>query len=271
MHVIYPPVLFGLFAVLIPPLVYGYARRRPAVVGWGAMRFLRVPADTRRRLRLESGVLIGLRMAVIALTVFFLARPYLRGVWITRAEGRPPRDAVILIDNSEVMASRSDSTKARVDEVISRMWPGDRVAVFAVGGRVTPVLGRLTTDRELARGALELLPRPGGTADWPSAFNATPAAEVVAITAGTNPALAEFTMDHGSSQVWVLDVTDRHPTADELDERRGRGPATRELRWAALAAAMALLIAERRLARRSYCPTPGYRPAPRPIGSGRSA
>src|SRR6478609_4594630 len=98
MHVLHPLVLLGLIAVLVPPLAYWLARRRPPVVGWGAMRFLRLPPARRRRLRYEIGLLIGLRMAVIGLLVLFLARPVLRGTWLARAEGRPPRDVALLID-----------------------------------------------------------------------------------------------------------------------------------------------------------------------------
>src|SRR5947209_3512387 len=108
MHVLYPPVLFGLFAALLPLLVYWYARGRPPLVGWGALQFLRLPTTARHRLRFEAGLLLGLRTAVIALSVLFLARPAVRGTWVTRAEGRPPRDVVLLIDDSAGMAARHD-------------------------------------------------------------------------------------------------------------------------------------------------------------------
>src|SRR5438270_7588203 len=93
-----PQLLVGLVAVLVPPLAYRLARRRPTEVGWGAMQFLRLTPPACRRLRAEVGLLLGLRMAVVGLVVVSFARPAVRGTRLTRAEGRPPLNSVVLID-----------------------------------------------------------------------------------------------------------------------------------------------------------------------------
>src|SRR4051812_8514993 len=129
MLLLHPPALLGLVAVFVPPLAYFVARRQPAEVAWGAMQFLRLTPDDRRRLRVEVGLALALRMGVIGLLVLFVARPAVRGTWLTRAEGRPPRTVVVLIDASASMAARYDRTtaaefaKTRAGQVIEWMWP----------------------------------------------------------------------------------------------------------------------------------------------------
>jgi hypothetical protein len=170
-----PHLLFGLFAVAIPPAVHLLARRRYDEVDWGAMQFLRLGPKSRRKLLLEQWLLLAARMAVLGLLVVALAAPVVRTSLL--AGDRRPRTTVILIDNSASMAARhdgqtgGDAARAWVSRFVSEVRRGDRVAVFAVAGEVVPLIAA-TQEPAQARSALELLPSPRGTADWPAAVEA---------------------------------------------------------------------------------------------------
>ncbi len=160
-------LLFGLTAVVIPPIIHFFNRRK---VDRAAMQFL--GPKTERKLFFEQFLLVLLRVALIATVVLAFASPQL-------STSRPPAGPlhlVILIDGSGSMAftrdgqSDSDRAKAWAGRAIDRLDAGDRVAVFQVNRRVIPVVGAFTSDRALAKGALELLAAPSGAADWPQAI-----------------------------------------------------------------------------------------------------
>lgn len=71
-------MLLGLAALALPILIHLLNRRKPVVVDWGAMRFLEVSHQSRRRrLLLEDVLLLCLRSLAIALIVLAMARPFI--------------------------------------------------------------------------------------------------------------------------------------------------------------------------------------------------
>jgi hypothetical protein len=173
-----PLLLFGLAAVAIPPVVNFFSRRRSVEVHWGAMQFLKLSPRSRRKVLFEQWMLMGLRMAALGLLAIALAGPAVRGSFLTRFEGRPPRSTVVLIDSSASMTvqydgrAAADAARDWAARFFARARPGDRVAVFAVKGDAAPVVGAFTAAPDQATTALELLPRPRGSADWPAATEA---------------------------------------------------------------------------------------------------
>src|SRR5262249_54196385 len=171
-----PLLLYGLVAVAIPPAVHFLTRRRYDEVDWGAMQFLQLSPKSRRKILLEQWLLITIRMAVLGLLAVALAGPVVRSTVFARPEDRRPRTTVILIDASASMGLRhegrtgSDAAKAWAAGFLSELRRGDRVAVFAVKGDVVPLIGTPTGEAAQARSALELMPQPRGTADWPAAI-----------------------------------------------------------------------------------------------------
>src|SRR5262245_35849212 len=93
-------MLFGLVALLIPPLIHLLNRRRYDVVDWGAMQFLQVSETTRRRLLIEEILLMLLRMGLIAVLVLALAAPHATSSFFEQVGGRPNRDVVLVVDGS---------------------------------------------------------------------------------------------------------------------------------------------------------------------------
>ena len=69
-YFINPWMLLGLFGLSLPVIAHLLSKRRYDVVHWGAMQFLELNPNTKRKLRLEQLLLLLLRMGLIALVVF---------------------------------------------------------------------------------------------------------------------------------------------------------------------------------------------------------
>ncbi len=167
-------LLFGLGAVLIPPLLHLLRRRRDEVVDWGAMQFLPSSQAQRRRRLLDELLLLLLRMGVVALLVLALASPYAVSPWLAGLGDGPSRDVVLVIDGSYSMARRGAPTPGEA----ARHWAEDFVASLGRGDRAAVVLTRqppvlwqelLTADRRLLAARLAELPAPCGNPDLPRA------------------------------------------------------------------------------------------------------
>jgi hypothetical protein len=170
-------LLFGLIAVLIPPIIHLLTRKRFDIVDWAAMQFLQISEKTRRKIFLEELLLMLLRMGLIALFVFALAAPFLRSTLLARWGGRGNRDIVIIFDGSYSMdfkqgePSANEKAKEWALHFVDDLAPGDSVAILQAKQQVIPVLG-LTTDPNQVRTSIQNLPPPRGGVDWPSAVQA---------------------------------------------------------------------------------------------------
>src|SRR5438132_8380398 len=171
-------LLFGLAAASIPLIIHLLTRKRYDVVDWAAMQFLKVSDRTRRKIFLEELILMLLRMGLIALFVLALAAPYITSKYFARVGGRGNRDIVIVFDGSYSMGfvgngpSAHEQAKEWAEQFLGDIAPGDNVAILQAKQQVVPVLGRLTTDPDQVRSALQNLPPPRGGADWPAAVQA---------------------------------------------------------------------------------------------------
>src|SRR5436189_5539109 len=113
-------MLFGLAALVIPPLIHLLNRRRFQVVDWGAMQFLQISETTRRRLLIEELLLMALRMGLIALFVLALAAPFVVSPLVAKVGGRPNRDVVLVIDGSFSMGFNDG--KHRTPHAAAKEW-----------------------------------------------------------------------------------------------------------------------------------------------------
>src|SRR3712207_5274388 len=102
-YFINPVMLAGLLGLGLPILAHLLSRRRYEVLHWGAMQFLELGRNTRRRLRLEQLLLMLLRMGLVALVVLALARPWASGSLFSGLSSGQPRDVVLVIDGSYSM------------------------------------------------------------------------------------------------------------------------------------------------------------------------
>jgi hypothetical protein len=171
-------MLIGLVAVSIPPIIHLLTRKRYDIVDWAAMQFLKISEKTRRKIFLEELLLMLLRMLLIGIFVLALAAPFLSSQRIARWGGRGNRDIVVIIDGSYSMGYRKDGDSAHdrardwTLNLLDQMAPGDSVAILQAKQQVVPVLANLSTDPDQIRAALQNLPPPRGSVDWPAAVHA---------------------------------------------------------------------------------------------------
>lgn len=258
-------LLFGLAAVVVPPVVHLFSRRKFDVVDWAAMRFLQLSQKTKRKLFFEQFWLMLLRMILVGLVVAAIAAPQVTSSLLGTVDGGGPGSVVLLLDGSASMAYRqdggtaADAAKRWADDFLSRLRPGDSAAVFQVKHQPFPLQGTLTADREQARNALELLSAPKGSPDWPAAVQSavgllTPATGgklVIVLTDGQRFGWADentlarwelvakgLSADPASRpRIWVVNVAPDRPadppnwSLDPIVTTRAVAPAGRELQF----------------------------------------
>jgi hypothetical protein len=69
-------MLAGLAGVAIPVVIHMLNRRRVTVIDWGAMQFLELGKRARLKFQLSELLLLAARMALLAIVVLALARPF---------------------------------------------------------------------------------------------------------------------------------------------------------------------------------------------------
>lgn len=166
-----PWLLTGLAGIALPVVVHLLVRRRYRVVDWGAMQFLNPGMRTRRRLQLQDVFLLLLRILLVALLVFALARPWIRGGLLTGYQSVGSRDVVIIIDSSSSMArpdgisTLHQSAMRRATEFLATLSPQDTVMLIEARDEPTALLPSPLTDRSLIAERLNQLDPPAGFAD----------------------------------------------------------------------------------------------------------
>ncbi len=153
-------MLLGLSGAALPVIIHLLNRRRDTVIDWGAMQFLDLGRQSRRRLRVTELLLMLARMGLLALVALALARPFwapgasaASGEESTTGPGSglgrdaPPRDVVLVIDGSASMDRRlqsGTSPRARVvawaRRFVRQSRPGDTMAILVAGERVHPLV-----------------------------------------------------------------------------------------------------------------------------------
>lgn len=255
-------LLAGLAAIVIPPIIHLFHRRRIDEHDWAAMQFLTVSQRTRRKISIEQFLLMLLRMLAIAMLALALAAPVMTSTWFNRL-GLPggSRDVVLLIDGSASMAckvgtdSAHEAAKAWAARFLETLRPGDRVAIYEARQQTTPLLPQFTTDLTQPRNALELLPPPRGSVDWPACVAAASKLlesgrqerDIVIITDGQRSGWADDATlprwglgGHGGAmgrpRIWVATVGDHRAepfnlALEPIIAARGVAAADREIRF----------------------------------------
>ncbi|HVS18309.1 MAG TPA: BatA domain-containing protein [Planctomycetota bacterium] len=138
----HPALAFGALLAAVPLVIHLLNRQRHRPLAWAAMRFVAAAyRRTRRRARLESLILLLLRMAGVALLAFAVARPFTGGASPLAALAESRRDLVVVLDGSASMGWRGatqsvferavDRARALVGELEGGR--GDRVRLVLAG------------------------------------------------------------------------------------------------------------------------------------------
>src|SRR5690349_9205737 len=98
-------ILYGSLGALIPIIVHLLHRQKTTPIAWGAMQFLlETPLKMRRRQRIDHWLLMLLRMAILLVLTFVLARPIVQGMSFA---SETPMDVIFVIDHSLSMSRRT--------------------------------------------------------------------------------------------------------------------------------------------------------------------
>lgn len=129
-----PLFLLGVAAVAWPILFHLIRRTSRERVTFSSLMFLSpTPPRVTRRSRLENIFLLILRCLVLGLLAFGFARPFLRKPIVASPDAKTVRQLILLLDTSASMRRQNlwAAARAKAEEVLNKVSPADRVAVFA--------------------------------------------------------------------------------------------------------------------------------------------
>ncbi|WP_166826061.1 BatA domain-containing protein [Thalassoroseus pseudoceratinae] len=199
-----PAMLLGLLGLSLPILVHLISKRRYDVVQWGAMQFLELGRNQRRKLRLEQLLLMLLRMALIALIVFALARPWVSSRWFSSIAERKTRDVVLVIDGSYSMGFEGGGLTPHqaavrwAHRLIDELNSSDTVMLIDSRDQVRTIIPSPSHDLEMIRKELDEIPSPSGTSDLSAAVGKA----VNLLSQGTNTAREIVVLTDGQALGW---------------------------------------------------------------------
>ena len=219
-------MLLGLAGLGLPVLAHLLSKKKYDVVPWGAMQFLELGRNTRRRIRLEEILLMLLRMGVVAALVLGMARPWIAGGFLSRLVSTESRDVVLLIDGSASMGWEGKSVTPHAAAVqwvhgfLEDLRAGDSVAVFDCRDVLRPVIDPPTHDFALVRQKLNDLPPPAGSCNL---VEAAAAALRLLNTTGNVSREIIFLTD-GQARAWHPDEPERWQLLDDLRQQAAVPP-----------------------------------------------
>jgi hypothetical protein len=176
-----PLLLWGTLLGAIPIIIHLLNRRRFRRVEWAPMRYLKLTIQrNRRRIQLEQLLLLLLRIALLALLFFYLARPVLNPTGLEEWLGTGGRSShVVLLDDSLSMGYAAGGTPAwnRAREAAAALLaaarPQDRCTLVTTSTPRAPVLQEVEGARRGDFSATALaLPLTATHAAWPSVLEA---------------------------------------------------------------------------------------------------
>ena len=199
-----PWMLAGLAGVSLPVLAHLLSRRKYDTVDWGAMQFLEIGRNARRRIRLEELLLLALRMGMIALIAIALSRPWMSGGLAGTFASKPACDIAIVIDSSYSTDWNAKAQTPREQAVswaktlVDQLGPGETVGLIDAREMVDARVPSLTRDRNLIREALDDLSKPSGS----SRLNDGILRGLQMVNAGTNVSRHVVVVTDGQSHPW---------------------------------------------------------------------
>jgi len=164
------------FAAAIPLIIHLLNRRRYQQVRWAAMDFLlKALHKNRRRLQMESLILLLLRMLIVTILAFVLAKPYLKDSVLFK---EPDIHLVIAIDNSYSMGYRPgmsiifEEAKKAAAGLMGQLKPekGDKLSLITISGRPEILISESSYQMEQAKSKLANLALSDSATDISKTF-----------------------------------------------------------------------------------------------------
>ncbi len=213
-----PWMLAGLLGLSLPILAHLLSKKRYDVVHWGAMQFLELNPNAKRKLRLEQLLLLLLRMALIALIVFALARPWATGGVFSHLAPANNRDVVLIVDGSYSMGWEGGAVTPhqealrKASQILDDLSSGDTVGLIDARDQARPVIETPSRDFTFVREQLDKLPPPSGSVNLPAAIHRA----ITMLSAATNPAREIIVLTDGQSLGWKADDENLWARVDDL-------------------------------------------------------
>ena len=221
-----PWMLAGLAGVALPVIAHLLSQKKYDIVSWGAMQFLKLGQETRRRVWLEDLWLLLLRMALIVWLAIAMARPWISAKWLGDIGPQPNRDVVIILDGSYSTAWEATSVTPQelsvrwIDKFLSQLRPGDTVTLLEAREQVRTLIDPPTRDMNRVRDVLKQLPPPTGTANFPEAM-----AHAVKLLSRTNHLRREvILLTDGQAQGWFAEDSNLWLRLDDLRKQSSVTP-----------------------------------------------
>lgn len=217
-YFINPWMLAGLAGVSLPIIAHLLSKKKYDIVQWGAMQFLELGRNAKRRLRLEQLLLMLLRMGLIALIVFAVARPWARGGIFNQLATQNNRDVAIIIDGSYSMGWEGRSVTPHqaavrwAHDFLEDLQSGDTVGLIDARDRVRPVIETPTRDLGFVREQLDQLPAPSGSTNLSAAVSKA----LSMLNAGSNSARDIVVLTDGQALGWHAEDKTLWSRVDEL-------------------------------------------------------
>jgi len=172
MSFLFPIFLVGALTAFIPVIIHLIHRKRAPEILFSTLRFLKIcTLKTARRKRIEDLLLLLLRILILTLLAFALARPIIK----SSVFGSTRRNSVIIVDNSMSMACRHQG-RQRFDEAkevalsIIKEAEGDMVALLFTNGAQSRVKRGLTSKLDTWAVLLAESTASGGQSSIPRAI-----------------------------------------------------------------------------------------------------
>ena len=151
----------GALGASVPIIIHFLFRRRFKIVRWAAMEFLLASLRKNfRRLRMQNLLLLLLRVLMMLLIAFALARPRLAESGLLNMIGAESRQVILVLDDSMSMSCRdgSDTAFARAQKMAldilspaGGLRAGDSVSLIMMSDVARAVIKEPTTDISIVR------------------------------------------------------------------------------------------------------------------------
>jgi hypothetical protein len=231
-----PLFLIASLAGIVPVILHMIHRQKVRDLPFSTLRFLRISAEkTRRRRRIHDLLLMALRILVLLLIAFGLAKPTLTN--LAALWGGGTRTAVaIVLDNSASMGMidrnrmRLATALGAAEQIMGELHKGDPVALLLTGGPRFPEQGKPDRTHEKVRQMLSQCGAAGGPGGKPKGLSYE-RADLAADVRQARKLLADSDADH--KYIYVLTdlqalswegLTGEHEsgTAARADQQPGR-------------------------------------------------
>jgi hypothetical protein len=174
-----PLLAWGMLLGLIPLIIHLLNRRRFRRVEWAPMRYLKLTIErNRRRIEIEQLLLLLLRIGLLVLLFFFLARPVLNPTGLERWLGSGGRASqVVVIDDSLSMGyggGQAGPAFSRAKEIATALLtaarPQDRCTLVATSAPQVVLREVEATRRDELAAAVAGMPLSATHTAWTSAL-----------------------------------------------------------------------------------------------------